>query len=165
MAKGGATLPSNKTEKQPKEVASLNPPQENWNHYHAVWMQKVGCAKFAAGRESPHFAKNEGDWVYVCLSLKPQDHTFPVVMPHLSLARVKFASYQDLWCCKLWLHLFLWPRTIQGHFTHYGQGQNFLVMNGCELFALGTILRSYLEKYCCGSEQMDRDLHISWNLL
>ena len=79
--------------------------------------------------------------------------------------RVKFASYQDLWCCKLWLQLFLWPRTIQGHFTHYGQGQNFLVMNGCELFALGTILRSYLEKYCCESEQMDRDLHISWNLL
>ena len=45
--------------------------------------------------------------------------TFPVVMPHLSLARVKFASYQELWCCKLWLQLFLWPRTIQGHFTRW----------------------------------------------
>ena len=149
----------------PPAVATLGPPEGYWESFHQEWLQRVGGCKFAIGRQSLQFVRNEDNWLYVSLLLQPEPSLFPVVKPHMSLCRCKFDTFQPFWIAKIWCQSILWSRHVRGDFTGYGKGTNFKVREGCELAALGSMLRSLLTQHCSEVAWLERDLHISWNLL
>ena len=149
----------------PRTVATLGPPEGYWESFHQQWLQRVGGCKFAIGRQSLQFVRNEDNWLYCCLLLEPEASLFPVIKPHMSLCRCKFDTFQSFWTAKIWCQSILWSRHVRGDFTGYGKGTNFKVREGCELAALGSMLRSQLTQHCSEVAWLERDLHISWNLL
>ena len=144
----------------PRTVATLGPPEGYWGSFHQEWLQRVGGCKFAIGRQSLQFI-----WLYCCLLLEPAPSLFLVIKPHMSLCRCKFDTFQSFWTAKIWCQSILWSRHVRGDFTGYGKGTNFKVREGCELAALGSMLRSQLTQHCSEVAWLERGLQISWNLL
>ena len=143
----------------PRTVATLEPPEGYWESFHQEWLERVGGCYFAVGRQSLQFVKNEDNW------LEPELSLFPVIRPHMSLCRCRFDTFQAFWAAKICCQSILWSRNVRGDFTQYGKGINFKLRDGCELAALGSMLRSHLEQHASETGWLERDLHISWNLL
>lgn len=142
-------------------IATLDPPQQYWQVYHETWVHNVGEASFRVDQASLVQRNNGPNTFYMCLWLKPLNHVFPVVQPHITLGTVEFPSLQSAWIAILHCQSFLWPRVVKGQFSRYGQ-YNFALKEGNELSALVHILKETLKKDAITTDMMDRWPHITW---
>ena len=143
-------------------IATLDPPMQYWRVYHERWVQDVGEATFFLDQSCLMQRKNGPNTYYLCLWLKPLEHVFPVVQPHISLGVVEFPNAQANWVATLQCQSYLWPRRVTGQFQRYGDF-NFALKEGNELSALIQLLRETLKKGSTATSQMDRWPHITWN--
>ena len=143
-------------------IATLDPPMQYWRVYHERWVQDVGEATFFLDQSCLIQRKNGPNTYYLCLWLKPLEHVFPVVQPHISLGVVEFPNAQANWVATLQCQSYLWPRRVTGQFQRYGDF-NFALKEGNELSALIQLLRETLKKGSTATSQMDRWPHITWN--
>ena len=107
--------------------------------------------------------RDTGHW-YVSLHLGPGNHNFPVYDPHISIGVFSFESYTNMWMAWIEMSSLLFSRQVVGHFGRHGIGMNFLVLPGCELFALICLLREKATRHSTQSRNV-RDPHITWHLL
>lgn len=133
-----------------------------WRVFRETWLNSVGQATFKVSQDSLiQNRTREPNTYYLCVWLRPLQHRFPVVQPHLTLGTVTFRSLQDAWKANLHCKSYMWPREVTGEFTRYGE-HNFALREGNELSALVEILREILQKDAVKTEQMDRRPHVSW---
>lgn len=144
-----------------RPIATLDPPHDYWGVYQERWVHNVGEASFRVDQACLLQRRNGPNKFYMCLMLKPLNHVFPVVQPHLTLGVVEFSSLQSAWVATLQCQAFLWPRVVTGQFSRYGE-LNFALKEGNELSALVHILKETLKKDAITTDMMDRWPHITW---
>ena len=162
------SLPQPPTQQVPatgRAMATMEPPAQYWPRFQQQWLERVGQATFSVKREclAMRRQRDTGHW-YVSLNLGPGNHNFPVYDPHISIGVFNFESYTNMWMAWIEMSSLQFDRQVVGHFGRYGQGMNFLVLPGCELFALILLLREKAAKRSAQSRDV-RDPHITWNLI
>ena len=148
-----------------REVASMEPPAQYWQRFQQQWLEQVGQATFSLKKECLFMRRQRdtGHW-YVSLHLGPGNHNFPVYDPRIPIGVFNFESYTNMWMAWIEMSSLLFSRQVVGHFGRHGIGMNFLVLPGCELFALICLLGEKATRHSTQSRNV-RGPHITWHLL
>lgn len=148
-----------------RAVATLEPPSQYWPRFQQQWLEQVGQATFTLKKECLFMRRQRdtGHW-YVSLNLGKGNHNFPVYDLHISIGVYSFESYTNMWMAWIEMSSLLFSRQVVGHFGRYGTGMNFLVLPGCELFALILLLKEKATRHSIQARDV-RGPHITWHLL